>query len=410
MNNLIESAKKNKLLVIALAVALVMVVFISVVVIKFAVYVVSPHEATTTEIETEADTLIDVPEYENAFDDYDDVSEIDLETTQEVTVEKEGIMILKITVGNNWNWDMDSSPQSVEFTDYTVYLDMLDPTTGEVKNYRTFTAGSLNKYIDIRASIIDNTAQAKWCFDDDYKKMAVTVNMGDGSRHVGWVNLDGDFTDVSEKVTTVSEFSGVIMHTGPYFGNNGYFYYHDGTSVKRVPVDNLNESAVEDMQETWKRYFICPNGSVSNATSYYYDSNMKYEVSNISDIFYDWISEREFVGQGESRYTNSTNDMIYRYTLNGDESVLYPYSEKIALIPRISGRRNCQPIVSPDKSQIAFLSALTTSTDNAPYLFIAPLGEEEEPKRVQTSYSFSPSELKSNLGYSKEQTWLLGWY
>lgn len=66
------------------------------------------------------------------------------------------------------------------------------------------------------------------------------------------------------------------------------------------------------------------------------------------------------------------------------------YSEKTPLTPDIKGRECRNAVVSPDKSEVAFLSSLTTGTDTNYYLFTIPV-DGGNPVKVQTDYQFNLS-------------------
>lgn len=232
--------------------------------------------------------------------------------------------------------------------------------------------------------------QTQMHFNSDMTKMVATVTMEDGAVHVGWIDESGTFTDVSEKVTAVSSFSGLTYHVTPCFGPDNYFYFRDETAddipVKRVPVDDVREETVEIMLEDdpWPgaELQILPDGRVVEDTPkwYYYDESMSYPASCTS--FGDWLSPSECVGK------NPDDDMIYRITLSGVEYIFDWDLEWTPLVPDIKGRTNWNPVVSPGCDSVAFLSKLTSGTDTAPYLYVVSL-DGGEPIKVDADYSFS---------------------
>ena len=137
-----------------------------------------------------------------------------------------------------------------------------------------------------------------------------------------------------------------------------------------------------------------PDGTVGEYVSdwYYYDESMEYPAA--SGDFNDWISPFECVGIDDN--------MIYKYILNGDDSRPFGsdwYSDKTELIPDIDGRKNMNPVVSPDGTKVAFLSALTTGTDESPYLYIVPV-DGGNPIKISTDYIFVGYGI--DIGYNKK--------
>lgn len=312
-----------------------------------------------------------------------------------------GIVVAKIVLGQQRTWNSTGTFHS---TPFTLSLDVINPDTGDVSNFKTFSsmethscsAGCYGKLGMIR--IGSNTSVTRNYFNSDFTKMIATLTMEDGSIHVGWIDENGQFTDVSAKISHSSEFSGLTNHQEPCF-NNEYLYFMDFTNdnvqIKRVPIDSLSETSVEILVDgvTWKGVGIYPypDGSVvdsSNAMREFSDETMNY-VAN-SNFFNDWISTTECVG--------TDDDTIYKYVLGDKDSYNYFdwYDERTALVPEVKDRSNWNAVVSPDGDRVAFLSKLTGGTDTSTSLFIVSLNGGE-PIKVNTSYDLSNPNDDSNL-------------
>lgn len=323
----------------------------------------------------------------------------------------DGIIVLKYTPGSDRTWN---STGTYALTTFKVELDCIDPDTGAVRHLKTFSSEdthSCSAVLDGRGS---TRRRALMDFSADLSKMAATITLEDGSVHVGWIDENGNFTDVSKKTTAdVGDFGGITRHSNPCFGPDNYFYFRDltnastrgfstdGAQIKRVPLNNLTISAVETIVEDdpWPGAIIypLPDGSIDTGAYWdYYDSTMTYPARRDGDYMTDWISPNEGVGTHRTEDTN----MIYKYTLSGVNDIFKWYDELIPLVPSISGRTNWNPIASPNASKVAFLSKLTTGTDASSYLYIVPI-DGGNPVKVSTDYIFDSNNLYS--------TYLLTW-
>lgn len=325
---------------------------------------------------------------------------------ESMRINRPGIVAMKASFGSQYTYN---STGTFKFVPFTVTLDIIDPKTGEVSNKKTFSSkethscsagfygGLFGTY-----SISSNTTVSRSYFNSDFTKMIATLTMEDGSVHIGWIDENGTFTDVSGKISVSGDFSGLINHSDPRFWGN-YLYFEDFTNetvqMKRVPLDNLTSDAVEILVEDvdWKGAGVYPyaDGSIhdeANALHEYYDESMTYAAN--TNFFNDWISESECVG--------TEDGMIYKYNLAGEyeHEFLDWYSEATPLVPEIKGRQNWNAVVSPECDKVAFLSKLTnaTGTEQNTMLYIVSV-DGGEPVKVPTTYDFSdPDEYHHYVG------------
>lgn len=308
-----------------------------------------------------------------------------------------GIVVAKIVVDRWRTWNSTGTLHSQPFT---LYLDVINPDTGDVSNFRTFSSMethscSLGHY----GNFGSNTSVTRKYFNSDFTKMVATLTMEDGAVHVGWIDENGNFTDVSEKVSHSSEFGGLISHEQPYIYHD-YFYFIDFTEergqVKRVPIDSLSEASVEVLEDdgvySHEYLYIYPDGSADTNNFgmwEFSDESMMYAA--LGNIFNDWISTTECVGT-----EHFIDDMIYKYVVKPKDNFNNWYSEKIALVPEIKSRDNWNAVVSPEGERIAFLSKLNSGTDHSTSLFIVSINGGE-PTKVNTSYDLGNPDNNNNL-------------
>ena len=309
-----------------------------------------------------------------------------------------GILVVRHNTGSRYTYN---STGTYKFTAFTTSVILIDPETGEYRYLKTFSSERTHSCSALVDELSYNTIQARTCFTPDFSKMTATVTLEDGSRHVGWVEGDGSFTDVTAKVTPPSgDFGALTKQTDACFSLDGkYFFFRDETDgskvIVRVPVDDLSPDSVEVVLENEGKLDglpinPLPDNTVVKGTKWvYYDINMRYPASPAA--FYDWISETECVGNGIL-----SENMIFRYKLSGEKDIYYWSSSSEPLVEYVEGRKNWDPVVSPNKDYVAFFSKLTTGTDQGTYLFTVPLSGGT-PTKISTKLSFS------------ENTYLIGW-
>ena len=334
-------------------------------------------------------------------------AESDKQTTssaQSKTQEKEienGVLVIRNTTGDRYTY---KSTGTYKFTAFTTTLNLINMNTGEAKTLRTFSSEETHSCSELN-DFHNGTPRSKMSFTPDFSKMVAALTLEDGSEHVGWIDESGHFTDVSAKITKpVGDFGALITHIDACFSLDGkYFFFMDETNgkkqVKRVPLDNLIPDAVELMIEKAVTMGLNPypdNTIEDGSIWYYYDANMRYPAR--FDRCYDWISEKECVGTGT---TGINDDNIFKYVLSGVKelgsyNVAGWSSSMTSLVESVEGRKNWNPVVSPQKDKVAFFSKMTKGTDQSTYLFVVPISGGN-PTKIATSFSFS------------NNTYLLGW-
>ena len=258
-----------------------------------------------------------------------------------------------------------------------IQIGALNPETGEYHIVRSFPYPETYRGSDpyICAMQYNN-------FDENYERMSLTIELEDGSSHVGWIDENGVFTDVTEQITTPGgDFSGLTEQYLGKFGPDNCYYFHDDDGWHRVPLDNLTQGAVEDVQ---KELGLWPDGSIGCSRSFYPDSSLSSEflLKQAKDYkVQQWVS---WIDQEQLVYTKMIEEYPTKYTIllasAGSDS-------RTEIVPDIKDRWNYNPVVSPDGSQVAFLSSLRSATDNNGYVFITGL-DGDEPEKVDTDLSF----------------------
>lgn len=301
------------------------------------------------------------------------------------TTEPYGILIVSKKIGDSYYYDNSGNYLCTVFT---VTLDCIDPETGRVTRYKSFSSEGTHSCSAVLGGIGANTTETKRNFSEDFSKMTASVMMEDGSEHIGWCDENGAFTDVSAQITQQNDFSGLVKHTHPcFFG--GYIYFRDlsnrNAQIKRVLINNLTPSAVEVMVDNTSfnglLVYPFPDGrAVDDNTSIqeYYDISMQYAAN--TNFFSDWIDVSHCLG--------SDDGMVYLYDLEKTTSSYEWYNTRTPLVPNITGRINWSAVASPDGNRVAFLSKLTNGNDTSTSLFVVPINGGD-PVKINTDYGLS---------------------
>ena len=308
---------------------------------------------------------------------------------------KDGIIVVSVS------YDKDAGRLvSHELPSFTVDLDKIDPETGNVTHIRTFSC--MDKSVCSAYLLGIGNYKALENFNSDMTLMTACHPQPNRENHIGWIDENGQFTDVSAKITTESDSDALTIHGVPrFFGD--YLYFIDDSEneddftrthpqIKRVPLNNLTPDAVEVMCECDNYNYndasfiqirpdgtvADPNDSISVYSDYhfvYYDSSMQYPAQ--AGYIYDWISADTCIGNGVSDSYG-----IYKYQLSGKKDDWY--SNKTSIIPEGKDRVNRNAVVSPESNQVAFLSRKFLSTS----LFLVSV-DGGDPVKVQTDFSFN---------------------
>ena len=269
---------------------------------------------------------------------------------------------------------------------HTVTLRTVDPATGTFCDFRAFSCNL--------EELSPKSLSGKWrkAFNSDFTYMCVQTGNSStyGPYHVGWIDTSGVFFDVTKRVVAQQgDFGGVIKHQNPSFETEGYLYYADTENdrVLRVPISNVSEASVEKLADHYTKgvYYAASDGTISWGAVYSPDDSHACWFNHISD----WVDNEHYISSGglycEGVPLASTKDEVHS---DASGKVLHD------LLPQVKGRKSYNFIVSPDGSQVAFLSYL--DTDASATLFVVPV-EGGEPKKI------------SDFAFEKDVESILDW-
>ena len=169
-------------------------------------------------------------------------------------------------------------------------------------------------------------------FSSDYTKMAIDILMiSNGKEHAGWMDLDGNFTDVTDilGLHPNSDFAEQISYNYTGFSENLFGYYYSEKNSKKefyIPVNNLSPGAIQE-------------GNVLEAV---HPSNGNYVPSHVTD----WIDDTHAI---VNSWSNAGPYLSASYIIDTATQTETTY------IPGDS-RYNWNGVVSPDSTKIAFMS------------------------------------------------------
>lgn len=238
-----------------------------------------------------------------------------------------------------------------------------DPVSGATKTISNFQIQGSSEYAYMFA-VSDGYFSGSYHFNESYTKMAVNkIVFANSETHAGWVTNDGTFFDVTEAVGMASQssFSDAVKHQSLGFTDNGLFVFCDNSDQQNpkcysVPVDNVSQNTIAEG-------FVAP-----------YSAHIMDYVDCISlyDVVSDWIDATHCIMT--LRNGNPTTSVIFD-TESGSETEYIPGNS----------RKNWHGRLSPDGTQVAFISAPLTGMES-PDIFIVPINGGE-PKKV-ASHSF----------------------
>lgn len=321
-------------------------------------------QQSTTEAEINEASIPEKPNSISSVQDHNGDTPESLEMENEVDDEESlcGIIAMVVDYTNDWQC--------------TIYC--IDPETGsqrKISHFEVYTGMQYFPDVKVATTYVPGDWYYEQLYDslvsfaDDYTKLAVTkvVSRSKGESHAGWIDQSGNFFDVTEAVGNVvhDEFKSAVIEYAVGFVNGGkdFVFYHDTRSEFRtdqyiVPCNNASSETVSlfrDMEiEEW--LFI----------------NSSYEMDRILQL-------NHLRGDGE-RITDVIDENSYLYDKsNGINTRQIIYSSvnhkkgtsgRYELIPS-EARSNWGAVASPDGTQIAFISAAHTESDQS--IFVGDL-------------------------------------
>jgi hypothetical protein len=232
-------------------------------------------------------------------------------------------------------------------------------------------------------------------FTQNYSLMVASKVAADGSRHVGWIDRQGVFTDVTAFRQPASDFSSTVSDDTPMFGDDGSFYfatrapsssgYKNKPTVMKTTVANPSDIITapdqSDITSNDVNYIVQPSGRIEGleALSFvFFESGVE---GRGGWRVWDWIDETHYVFVDD-------DSMISRAEAQNRQD-LDPFDlPHTDLIPE-TNRTVWSPVVSPDGKLIAFLSS---DIGGAVDIFIVP-SNGGEPKKLTPDESSISSDL-----------------
>lgn len=275
----------------------------------------------------------------------------------------------------------DSKTESIEFQDglFIVELKGNIQSDGIYNNSSTIYRIDMESGKSTKISFFKALADGYDCYywglrrdegyDEFYQKACIVFKDG-GSQHVGWIDTDGNITDVSKLYIgeKTDDFYGNEKHTCPKFDRSGYFYFLDAynRTVIRVCVDDVDKSKFEVVATDIADEFCFIKDGVIGIGDCNYNSQGDKDIKR-SDI---WLTDDEYI--------SSTNEFpVCLATKPGNYGAI---NIQYNILSAVEGRVNESPVLSPDRKEIAFLSYL--QGENIVNLFTVSIAPDQKPIKV----------------------------
>lgn len=349
-----------------------------------------------------------------------DDTELSANSSTEETNSPKGIVMASVHWGQYGENDVDH-----------IDLSLLSPEDGSIEPYKTFNYPtqtsdgkdiinfSLSRVL-ANPNVSDSRVYftrpfyAKKGFDKALKNIAVTFKLKDSdSERVGILNDNGELTDISAIIEgdENSFTSKRFRHIYPYIENE-YFYFtstdttYYNSKLFRIPLNNLTSGAVEEINLKDNRL------GNSDFRKIYLDENNEYFFVNedrygkiylhrTDETFgYDGHTYDIALYLGDGQYLSSGFSLYnaFKEPATGDPENYGKNAEFVKNVIPQNERRNYSPILSPDKSQIMFLSTSRASNQTEPTLYKVPKDGGNPEAIVQKFEPLAPSDsdLKGN--------------
>lgn len=208
-------------------------------------------------------------------------------------------------------------------------------------------------------------------FSSDFSKMAVTKIFNDKNEaHAGWLDQSGNFFDVTEALgEQSSDFGDPVTYNAVGFTEDDLFVYNDNPYAMSYTWGNLNFRFTDS-----KAPVTSQEGNPLEKYCQIVNGNNEYAIS-------DYVDDHLCLIYYHSDNNKTTSE---KYDVNTEEAIPY--------IPGES-RSNWSGVCSPDRSQIAFLSA-PQQGNGGPDIFIIPF-DGGEPVKLECDITFS-SDISTN--------------
>lgn len=336
--------------------------------------------------------------------DYEDDASSDMEDTASEDYEEES----EVSTVEDSADDTDTSPAEAEgIVAMVLYrqdwkrgaqIICIDPATGE----QNIVADFIPNY---SVGVDDYSIQpplkkiygndCNW-ISEDFTKMAATKTFtGTNESHAGWIDLNGNFFDVTEAVSASKEQgftdTGVSHQESVGFIDGAFIFCESGIApYYAISLDNVSENTFKESDEDFS--FYCKGGKEAYPTDWVDEKNA------ITDIY--------GVYPGGGMYYDSV-------IVNSDNGGQTSY------IPE-SNRYNWSGVLSPDGNTIAFLSVPNDGGNLGLYSMPITGGEPTNITLIQNEEtvidiaSLTKSDIYEHYGLERESStdfccYLIGW-
>lgn len=285
----------------------------------------------------------------------------DVESAEEVVPEKgeiEGVIVLQ--------GDYKSNAYAPSFV-----VSAIDPQTGDYHMISSFVFEHVAR-IQEDEFLIDPAYKFtcynnyRSLFNDDFTLMAATKTfLSDESKHAGWIDQSGEFFDLTVALNeqAQSDFDELKHYEAIGFTDDNRFVYAEMTDwrhplYRAVPLDNIASGASYEITED-DSYIMGVNSEV-----------WRWARGNSKTCL---IDDDQFLAVGFSDQAM----VCVRVTVS---------SQTIEQIVPTGSQTSWSPVLGPDGSSVAFMSAPLKGTEN-PSIYITNLDGSATPTKLETSYS-----------------------
>ena len=166
-----------------------------------------------------------------------------------------------------------------------VQIISIDPTTGKqniIANFLPNYSVGIDDY-SIKPPMNKIYGNDRNWISEDFTKMAATKTfVNTNESHAGWIDTDGNFYDVTERICALKESDFTdsdIAHQESVGFIDGKFVFCESGSKPyyTVPLDNLSEDAIKEVDEDYSLY--CKDGKEAYPTDWVDETDAMFNKS-----------------------------------------------------------------------------------------------------------------------------------
>ncbi|WP_090040348.1 MULTISPECIES: hypothetical protein [unclassified Leifsonia] len=276
----------------------------------------------------------------------------------------------------------------------TLEVNTIDPSTGTTSSYASFRSVTDGTGPQVSTDLVrtENPTPdvVAAMFSHDFTRVvATTTDPATKLMNAGWIDSNGQFTNVTGSLYQQGQFANVPGYRNPMFGPGDAFYVSQytgsgmdtGAGKLFVAAPGTTQPTPVNVPQTgdgapyW--YWVSPNGTITprDPGGYHYEENVTPGVGSIRAE--SWVDAGTWLGvDQDAAQIWADTTVLPQAQIN----VMDWGSDGRAVTPQVSGFTVRSPVISPDKQTVAFIAHAADGS----HLYTVPLAGGQ-PQIVNTT-------------------------